>query len=543
MKLIILPLFLTSYSFASVSAIYYAPTAAGGNDGTSCANAYAYNDGTNGFNVVGKWGAGSTQIGQDTVIHICGGTYSGALNGNLLTFQASGASGHPIILQVDAAATFTSPAWSGSTGAINTNSQTWLTLSLSNLTITNSANGDGLANQQISVGINAYACHNCIIEGAIISNIYVAIQNYSSPLGGTAAQMNAITYSGQNGILRNNSIDDCGWCLYANYANGDTNLQIYGNDISNWGHAAMFATGGANSCSAPCLLFHDNNIHDNVNWEAAGCPYHNDGLHTFGTTGSTMSGIYFYNNWFHGVLSGACSSGFLFMEQGSGAGSTPSHASDVYIWNNVFDASQANGVNPNGWMGAFSAESGVLQIYNNTIKGPSPTDATVCYNVAAQGANITFENNVSLDCSQAQNINKGSGTLTADGNMYGNACQANNNCFVWAGATFEGSLAAWKTACSCDAHSVSTASDAANKFTGFFPDSDSLAVGLGTNLTSASTGYLVTLSTDTSAGGSRAGVMRPNVAAWDAGAYQYVPPPQGVTRGGPISTSGPIRMN
>ena len=48
--------------------------------------------------------------------------------------------------------TLTSPAWSGTTGAINTNTKTYLTINgQGNLTITNSANGDGLANQQISV--------------------------------------------------------------------------------------------------------------------------------------------------------------------------------------------------------------------------------------------------------------------------------------------------------------------------------------------------------------------------------------------------------
>ena len=536
MRLLIL--LIPSLLGASISDIYYAPASAGSNNGTSCGNAYAYTDGTNGFNVAGKWGAGGTQIGQDTTIHLCSGTYTGSLNSNLLTFQAGGASGHPITLVGEAGGeTLTSPAWSGTTGAINTNTKTFLTINgQGNLTITNSANGDGLANQQISVGVNGYGCTGCLFENLNITNIYIAIQNYSSPLGGTASQMNAITLSGQNVTVTGNVIHDCGWCVYDVYANSDTNHQIYNNTVYHWGHAFLFATGGANACTSPCLLFHDNNVYDNINWETAGCVYHDDGLHTFGTTGSSMAGIYFYNNWFHGTLSGACSSGFLFMEQGSGGGSTPSHASDVYIWNNVFDASGADGVNPNGWMGAFSAESGVQQIYNNFIQGPSALDGTVCYNIAAQGANITFENNVTLDCSQANNINKGSGTLAADYNMYGNACQASNNCFVWAGTTFEGTFAAWKTACSCDSHSVTTASDAGNKFSAGQPQSGSPAISAATNLSSTATGNLATLQNDTTQGNQRASVARPGGAtAWDIGAYQYQAPAGASISGGGIS--------
>jgi hypothetical protein len=51
--LIILALCLPAW--ASIANIYYAQTSQGANNGTSCANSYAVSDGTNGFNIAGKW--------------------------------------------------------------------------------------------------------------------------------------------------------------------------------------------------------------------------------------------------------------------------------------------------------------------------------------------------------------------------------------------------------------------------------------------------------------------------------------------------------
>jgi hypothetical protein len=42
---------------------YFAATSAGSNNGTSCANAYAYNDGTHGLGVAGTWASGAWDIG------------------------------------------------------------------------------------------------------------------------------------------------------------------------------------------------------------------------------------------------------------------------------------------------------------------------------------------------------------------------------------------------------------------------------------------------------------------------------------------------
>ena len=59
-------LFLAGTDQASRSTIFYGPNSIGAANGSDCADAYAYNDPTNGWNVSGKWGGGSAQIGPGT---------------------------------------------------------------------------------------------------------------------------------------------------------------------------------------------------------------------------------------------------------------------------------------------------------------------------------------------------------------------------------------------------------------------------------------------------------------------------------------------
>jgi hypothetical protein len=492
----------------AVTVRYIAATAGTFTGGTAC----------NGQTAITPTTWNGTTLSAGDIAYICG-TITGTTNTTILTPHNGGSSGNPIVLNFDTGAILQEAYCSGSSGCINLNGLSFVTINGQNTgTIQNTANGDGLANQQISIGIYGNNCTNCTVENLTIANIYIAIKNFGSPLGGAMTQMNAIYMSGSNWLVTGNTIHDCGWCLYNIYANGDTNTQITSNEIYHWDHAIMYATSAANACTAPCLFLTGNKIHDNINFETAGCVYHLDGLHTFGTTGSTMNGMYISNNYWYGSLSGACSSGFIFMEQGS---STPSHARNTYVWDNVFDATNADGVNPNGWVGLYSGEAGVTQGYNNTLLCPSSTDGgTVGWGIQQQGANTTFENNLENKCPQGNAIIKGSGTLTVDYNAYGNPCNGTSNCWVWAGTTFEGSFSAWKTACSCDAHSQTTASDSALLINSDGSlQSGSPAIGVALNQNSVATGNLASLLSDTTKGGSRTPSTWPISAAWDEGSY------------------------
>lgn len=464
--------------------------------------------------------------------YICG-TLTGTAGATILTVTGSGTSSSPVTINFDTGSILQAPYCGPSNGCLDIHGLSWIVVNGLNAgTIQNTANGDGLANQHISIGLFASPCTNCTIENLTVANMYIAIQNFATPLGGSATQINAIYMTGQNNTITGNTIHDCGWCLYIPYGSGDTNLQVTNNEIYHWDHAMMFAAPGAISCSAPCLFLEGNRIHDNVNWETAGCVYHLDGLHTFGVSGSTMNGIYIANNYFYGSLSGACSSGFLFMEQGS---PSMSNASNTYIWNNVFDASNADGVNPNGWVGVFSGVGGVTQVMSNTLLCPSSTDGgTVGWSVQQQGANITFEDNLENKCPQGNNLSKGSGTLTMDYNAYGNPCNGTSNCWVNpSGVTFQGSFSAWKTACSCDSHSFTTATDAAMKVNSDGSlQSGSPAIEQGVNLTSLGTGNLTSLLSDTTKGTTRSAGGRPSgtctvqgaASCWDEGAYNFGTP-------------------
>lgn len=598
----VLPILATLCGMAGAITRYVAPTAGTFGGSGVC----------NGQTAITPATLTTTTNSAGDIIWFCNATFTASGGGTVAKILGSGTSGSPITINLDAGAIIQAPYCNASNGCLDIDGLSWIVVNVPSGTgtIQNTANGDALANQQISRLIYANACNNCTIENLTLPNNYIATPrtavvsvsgstvtytsgnqfnttwqasgscpsncpitigpaatctvantsgcdtcgllsspsatsltlngctpstpsgsnlNFEWALGGSATQLNAIYLTGQNDTITGNTIHDCGWCIYIPYATGDTNLQVLNNEIYNWDHNMMFAAAGAWACSAPCLTLQGNRIHDNVNWETIGCVYHLDGLHTFGVVGSTMNGQYIDNNYFYGSLSGPCSSGFLFMEQGS---PSQSNASNTYIWNNVFDASNADGVNPNGWVGVFSGVGGVTQVMYNTLLCPSSTDgSTVGWGLQQQGANLTFEGNVENKCPQGNSLTKGSGTLTLDYNAYGNPCSGTSNCWVNpAGVTFQGSFSAWKTACSCDSHSFTTATDIALKLNSDgSPQTGSPVIQQGVNLTSTGTGNLASLLLDTTKGGTRASLSRPTgtctvqgtTSCWDEGAYQF----------------------
>lgn len=507
---------LSALGFSSATNVYITPN--GSPQGTCSTNPQT----PAWFNSSSNWGSGSSQIGPGTTVTICG-TFTGAAGSTEFTFQGSGSSGNPITLLFDTGTTLSAPYWSGTSAAINFTGRNWITIDGQNTgTVQNTANGDGLANRQPSIGLMGYPCNNCVVKDLTIANIYIAIKNYSSPLGGPMTAMNAIYLSGQNWTVTGNTIHDCGWCLYDPYQNGDTNTVITGNDIYNWDHAIMFAAGGANACTAPCLVMAGNQLHDNINFETSGCVYHLDGLHTFGVPGSSMDGVYIYNNYFYGALAGGCSSGFIFIE--GGGSSTPSNVKNLYFWNNVGDATGADSANANGWFGLFSASSSML-VVNNTLLYGNKNDMTECFSIGgATGGNLvnnlTFENNIVNGCNVAIYVPELAGTTVMDHNFYGDACSFSNNCFVWKGS-FEGTFNSWKSACGCDSHSI------VSSFTGALlnpdgsPQSGSPVIGAGVDLSTLAINDLSSLQSDTTKGGTRTPTVRPTSGNWDIGAYQY----------------------
>ena len=81
--------------------IYFAQTAHGANNGADCADAFAYNDGSNGINKSANWVPGNT-------LHVCG-TISVGAGQNIISAQASGTNGNPITIKFEPGAILQAP--------------------------------------------------------------------------------------------------------------------------------------------------------------------------------------------------------------------------------------------------------------------------------------------------------------------------------------------------------------------------------------------------------------------------------------------------
>lgn len=511
-------LLLCGSSFAT-NAVYIADAAAGGNTGVDCANAKAKGY----FNTIGNWSASPTgiQIGPDTTVHVCG-TITGTANSTGLAFQGGGSSGHPIILLFETGAIVQAPYWASSLGGTSAGGITFGN-GLSNLTVDggsngilqNTANGSSLANQQASTGVSGFNCTTCEVKNLNLINIYVNVSPSATIGGGDNSVVRGIDFSGIGWLIHDNIIHDCGWCIVDFYAGvNNSNHQFYNNVISNFGHAFAIAASAA-SATLDIVLLHDNDLHDTSNWDTAGCSFHMDGLHAFGTTGSSMDHVYVYNNYIHGNW-GSCPTGFFFIE---GGGGTPAHMHTNAWWNNVAVV-QTSIVNTNGWFGIFSGGEGstTTTFYDNTIIGPNATDNTACFNIGSLNG-LTFRNNTVNACGDPVNFGSLTNVGTINNNFYGTSCQNGGNCFVWNGS-FTGSFANWKTACSCDGASIQSNSPLLNADGS--PQTSSPVILAGTNLTTSATGNLATLQNDTTKGHTRSALSRPTGATpWDIGAYQF----------------------
>lgn len=154
---------------AHASDIYFAAVSAGSNNGTSCANAYAYTDGTHGINVAANWVAGNN-------LHICG-TITLAYNTNFITAAGSGTSGSPITIVWEPGAIVQSPACPAA-GCIVISSRSYIVVN-GDVTngrqgiIENTDVGTNLDHQGQSRAIYANGCTpGCTVENLTIEHIY-----------------------------------------------------------------------------------------------------------------------------------------------------------------------------------------------------------------------------------------------------------------------------------------------------------------------------------------------------------------------------------
>lgn len=488
MKIFLLVI-LSCFPALATNAVYIAATSAGGNTGVDCADAKALSY----FNTAGSWSATPTgiQIGPDTTAHLCGTFTASAAADSYIQFQASGSSGHPVILLWESGAVVQAPYFSAAHGAVDLNGKSFLTLDGgTNGVLKNTANGSSLANQQASALIQSSNSSNITVQNLSIGPVYVHVSSPNDPNGSGAYGINL--QGGSNETIQNNTITQCDVCILMAWHNGNSNWTISGNTITNANqHIEMGGLDG----TVTTISVHNNECSGWANWDDTGDNYHHNCLHYFaigaGVTGAVP--LSFYSNYSHGDA-GVHGTALLAFIENNGGGTTGTWN----IFNNV--ASSTNAANNPG-NGLIYTQAGSCGIYNNTFQTATSSSASIGVDLASSGCSI--QNNifniiwVSVYLESAQTL---STTNKNDYHTVGN--------WDYQGSIVS-SLASWKTACSCDAAAVIT--DPLLNGT-FGLQSGSAAISLGANLTSLS---IAPLDSD------KAGIARPSSTAWDSGAYQF----------------------
>ncbi len=477
-------------------AVYVGQATAGNGDGSSCANARS----AAWFNTASSWGTGAGQIGPGDVVHLCG-TISSDLRAH-----GSGQSGSPITIYFEPGASISMPACPGNgTGCLNTGGQDYITIDGGGTGVIQSTqNGTNLPQHTGAVlGINAFGCTGCTIEYLTVGDMYV----HSSDTDTAANNVDGVEFSGSDVTIQDDTFHDDDWALVAEWANGDSNERIFGNDVYNNDHG-FASTAGFSGGSIGPVLFYANHVHDYANWDTTNAAYHHDGIHcyTYGGSGAAhYDGFYIYDNIFDGQV-GTDMTSHIFMEGGSGSGSTPcaDSSSPIFIFNNVLTAGQD--IN-NGLMDPASGQPHVL---DNTLIGHDTRSGT-CYTSNSDATHEAFENNLLSTCSTLMYNNLPS-IYAAGSPDYDLYAGGGGNAFL-CGSQFESfsRFGSWQSCIGGDSHSSAASNPALNS--NGSPQAGSPAIGAGANLTSLCTGLLAPLCSNID------GVPRPPAGPWNAGAF------------------------
>ena len=312
-------------SFAFASDIYFANTGAGSNNGTSCANAYAWNDPSNGWNK-------SAQQQPDNVLHVCG-TITFAANGSALSTVNSGTSGHPITFMFEPGAILQAPYFNAGghdSGAIVITKSYWTIDGGSTGIIQNTLNGDSGAaclggacsNQQgtsqMVVDSDAGGDH-AIIQNLTIKKVFVKKVNTDD---GALDSTIAVILAGSNSRATNNVLSD-GYMMMSIGRTGSSSLEIDHNTVSACAHCFTTGLSGTGS-SVNGLLIHDNDFAgNNALYDTPSDEYHVNAYIVFldssSCTNCSINGLQIYNNFCHGLWSnvGQLNSCIFMDEQGS----------------------------------------------------------------------------------------------------------------------------------------------------------------------------------------------------------------------------------
>jgi hypothetical protein len=263
---------------------------------------------------------------------------------------------------------------------------------------------------------------------------------------------------------------------------------------------------GVNSGNYSNVKLHDNHIHDMTAWDTASaqcCPYHHDGIHVWGQTGGTITGVQIYNNLFNGD-SGVTTTAWIYIE---------SNVSNSVVFNNVLNVKAGRTMNTGAisWAGQTCSSCDSDAEYDNVdIDDNSGVGGATCYGVQGGFTNFTFENNIAIGCNTDVAIYDNVTTRIVDYNIYDTASVGTGNTWGWNGSN-TGTLSKWQNMCSCDSHSVAGPAAQINVNINGQPQAGSITIGAALNLTSLD---ITPLDSD------KSGNPRPESGTWTTGAYQ-----------------------
>ena len=488
--------------------LYFSPTAVGGNTGTSCANAYAYNDSTNGINGTGtaSWVAGN-------VLHLCGGTWSGANGQQWVSSHGVGSNGDPITIKFEPDAILSAPYHSVN-GAIDIGNNYVTVDGGTNGIVQNTANGtQGSPNcvngscsmQQASILVRITSGSNVEIKNLTLAGAYV--NDSTTNNNDTAGQTTYGIYSlGNAGVtLDHNVCHDAQYCFTVWGAGTVINYNTF--------YSTAWDIGSGINAPVTGLRVDHNSFTKNCAWYTTSDLYHLNNVHIFANSGTgNYSGVAVYDNYFAGGCNLGAQTAKLYME---GSYTNPQ------IFNNIFD----NQGTPSfffpslrfGTGGSWTVANPL--IVNNTFIGSDyTTSGSTDFYYDSNVTGMTFQNNVVTGGKTLLAL--GTGGSFATGGINNNAYDATNNSGTGNPFSYDGvayaTFALYKAA--LPAGSGQESASIIQPFASLNINSNgtlapgSSAIGIGVNLTSIGISMLNL---------DAAGIARPATGPWDIGAYQY----------------------
>lgn len=478
-------------AFSVAKDIYYAPTSAGSINGTSCANAFAYNDKTNGI--------ASKPVAGD-IAHLCSGTYSVAQGGTLFTISNSGSAGNVItILGESGGETISSPACSlGGCIQITGN---FVTLDgQNNITIQNTLDGTaggaclgGACSLQLDSDGITVTGHDVSIKNTIITHVYVHTENVNDD----NQYGEGVLIQSSNALVSGMTVDN----VFTGIGTGATNIsniEFASNTLTFCNHCLKIAI---NSGTVSRVRIHNNDLSSMYNWDEPDNHHHHNFIFTFGDPAGTITGDY-YNNYFHGIGSrngaGGHTTAYIFLEYDN---------ANSRIFNNVINM-DATDLGPANGDFTLGGSTGPESVYNNTFyHAGGPTN--VNEGVRGGNNNLNVSNNIFYNCGIGIDWT-GTGTVTGDQNIYFGIT-------TWVdAANGQVNFTQWKKDTGADASSTNAVNPNLN-ITTMELNPGSPAIGFGANLSSLG---IVALNVD------KHGVPRPTTGNWDDAAYQFSSNPQ-----------------